>query len=383
MPSPSLLFLLPLLGTPAHAGAKACQQCCSDAGLYSCPTRLRVTGVDSVVTPETGGHRVRGLWWLDCDEGAQFDPNATTVSVEAPQPGDILLLGSPSVTVECFLSWCRMPAAGCIQERPGGGWALLRCTDGQPLTHAEMAQAGPASDAVYTPAGPGISSSAAPAPPSPPPVTQEAPTRPRPIPGTEGGRPRPEPAPPPAAAPPDPPVAAAAPAATVYESDEGGVVTSVVIEQPPHLPAEGPIDVQLTFDLPEPPGRYCKTAPPLVTESLRQLDAGDEARLAGRFQDAADQYRAALTLDRCSAIAWSAIGDLALRADRTAVAIEALEVATRLRPDHYGALTGLAQAYEARGQYAQARDAYERVLAVRPGHRPAIEGLGRLRAAGH
>ncbi|MCK6507154.1 tetratricopeptide repeat protein [Myxococcota bacterium] len=360
-----------LAGGPARAGAPQCQQCCADAGLYSCPTWLRVMGPGSAVTNDVGGIRVTGIWRLDCETGARFEESATVVVASRPRDGDVLLVGSPLVTVECFRDWCAVPEAACLVPR-SGGMALVRCADAQPLTAAELARKGITPAPSYSPA------------------------RPTPNPGTESLAARPSPAASstsrmttvvvveeiPAA--PAPAVSApAVPSPSLPSVVEPSVV---VIEQggptyPPHLPAEGPLPVTMAWALPAGPGARCSTADAVAAEATRHLDMGDDARLRGEHQQAADEYRVAVTLDRCSAIAWTALGQLALAADDTEKAVAALEYAVALRPSHYGALTSLGLAYEARGRMAEAADAFGRAIALRPGNPAAEDGLGRVRGA--
>lgn len=366
--SPAALALaLALAGAaaslPAHAGAPQCQQCCTDAGLYSCPTWLRVMGPGSTVTNDVGGVRVTGIWRLDCETGARFEEAATVVVASRPREGDVLLVGSPLVTVECFRDWCAVPEAACLMPR-SPGMALLRCADAQPLSAAELTRKG------ITPA------------------PSYSPPRPTPNPGTEQLQTRPTPAAsstsrlttvvvveadPPAPAP--RPAAPAPIAPSVVVIEQGGDVW------PPHLPAEGPLPVTMAWTLPSGPGARCDTADAVAAEATRHLDMGDDARLRGEHQQAADEYRVAVTLDRCSAIAWTALGQLALAANDTEKAVTALEYAVALRPSHYGALTSLGLAYEARGRDAEAAEAFRQAISLRPGHPAAEDGLGRVRGA--
>lgn len=320
----SLLLALALGSSPASAGALQCQQCCKDAGLFTCPTTLRVYGPGSTVNKEVGGVRVSGFWRLDCEQGARFEEGGTVVVASSPSEGEILLVGSPLSTVECFRDWCSLPQGACIQGRPGGSMALLRCVDGQPLTEDQLLRLG---------------------------------------------------------TPPTPPVERATPSPSPQANEP---IHSVVVEPAegsaygPHLPAEGPIPLVLGFDLPPAPAARCVTVPVLVAESTRLVDQGDQARLNDQHRQAADSYRAAVTVDRCNAIAWTALGQLALAADDLGVATTALEYATQLRPTHYGAQTSLGLAYEARGDVTRARLAWQRALEERPGHPAAEDGLRRV-----
>ncbi|NOY27677.1 MAG: hypothetical protein GXP62_17570 [Oligoflexia bacterium] len=375
---PSLIFaalifaaLLSSLGAPAWAGDAQCQQCCNDAGLYSCPTWLRLFGPGSHAKKDVGGIRVTGIWRLDCETGARFEEAGTVVMATTPSDGDVLLVGSPTITVECFANWCGLPQGACLQTRSGGAMALLGCTDAMPLTASQLVTVGPPAAAVYVPPTP-----------IPNPGTDAARS-----PSTAPNTPRPNPY---AVRPPSPtqvttvvvaPQAAPAPTPNAPHSTDVDP-TTVIIEQsgpvyPPHLPAEGPLAVTMDYDLPAPPGSRCQTSDAVAAEATRHLDIGDDARLRDDNQQAADEYRAAVTLDRCNAIAWAALGQLALASDHVVKAVQALDIAVALRPDHYGALTSLGLALEASGRCDQAIDAFQRALAVRPGHPAAEDGLAR------
>lgn len=345
-------LILTLAGTPALAGGAQCKQCCNDAGLYSCPTWLRIYGPGSQAKADIGGVRITGLWRLDCETGARFEEAGTVVVASRPSDGDVLLVGSPILTVECFRDWCSLPAGACLQSRPGGGMALLRCTDGLPLTATQLVTEGAAAPAVYAPPQPT---------PNPQAVRPPRPTAVSTVIVSGGGGTDPTPVP-----------SYAAPPSTV-------IIETMTPDFPPHLPAEGPLPVVMDYDLPAAPGSRCKTSEVVAGEATRRLDLGDDSRLRGDHQQAAEEYRAAVTLDRCNAIAWAALGQLALSSDNIEKAVYALEVATALRPDHYGALTSLGLAYEASGRNGQARDAFTRALSRRPGHPAAEDGLGRVR----
>jgi len=144
-------------------------------------------------------------------------------------------------------------------------------------------------------------------------------------------------------------------------------VTQVVVSE-----AEDPLS------LPEPPDDDCDSSGPLKSESRAHLDLGNQAELAGDLERAAAEYRAALTLSPCNALAWTGLGMLASRMSRPDRAIQALKVALRLNPAHYGAATALGESYEAINQDKLAADAYRAALALRPEHRPAARGLERV-----
>jgi len=199
-------------------------------------------------------------------------------------------------------------------------------------------------------------------------VTTPAPPAPTPQP-TRIVEPSPAPAPPPAVAHAD---------IRVQEAVEE---TQTPVEYPPHLPAAGPLQITLDFELPPAPGTRCQTSSAVAQEATRRLDLGDEARIRGDNQTAVDEYRAAATLDRCNAIAWSALGQLAMQADDLDKARYSLDIAVHLRPEHYGALTNLGLTQEALGRCGDAIATFRRVLALRPSHPPALAGLARCGAS--
>ena len=294
------------LAVPAgHAGAWECKDCCREAGLAGCPTTLRVYGDGSLAEREGAAWRIKGMWRLDCEEGVRFDPGATAVVSETPRAGLVVRLASPAATVRCFEQTCPLPGGACLLEDPGEQFRLGRCSDGQPLSAAEMLQ-------------PPVISSAAPriAPQTPPP--REV------------------------------------------------------------VPLPEPIALGLTLSLPAAPSAACEVAEVLRAESRKHVALGDQARVAGQWAQAAQEYQAALTLDRCDAPAWSALGLLALRGGQWAVARDALQVATRLDPESYRGLTALGEAQEQLGASRAAAAAYRAALMLAPDHAPAAWGLARL-----
>ena len=129
-----------LLGLSIALGsASDCVQCCRDLGMAGCPTRIRMFGPDSVNTTEGTNHRAQGLWWIDCDKGAQFDHGATVVTQRPSVNGEILHGASPAETIDCFRKSCALPRGACLGRAPGTReFFLIRCSDGQPLTDAEL-----------------------------------------------------------------------------------------------------------------------------------------------------------------------------------------------------------------------------------------------------
>jgi len=324
-----------LLSVPfSVADGPACVQCCKAEGLVGCPTRVRVFGDGSELVREAGAWRVSGIWWLDCDRGARFDEGSTVMIDHMPLDGQVLRLAYPPATVRCFRNACTLPAGACVRDNGDGStFVLERCSDGRPLTGAEMLIRGT------------------------PPKT-----------GTTVVR-----------------VAGRTLFTTQVEGSgantgpSSAVVGSRSSATAPRTSSRTNSGGSIKFNLPDPPHGECDVSDLLQAESRRHVDMGDTARVRGDKSGAANEYRAAITMDPCNAYAWSSIGGLALRAEQAAVATRALRVAVRLMPEHYGAITMLGEAYEKLGRSALAAEAYQKALSIRPTHTPAQEGLSRTR----
>jgi predicted Zn-dependent protease len=117
----------------------------------------------------------------------------------------------------------------------------------------------------------------------------------------------------------------------------------------------------------------------LKSEARKHVDLGDEHRMRHDAAAAGKEYRAALSMDPCSAYAWIGVGQAATDAARVDIAVKALQVGVRLAPSHYTAWTLLGRNYELMGQRALAAEAYGRALAQRPTLQEAQEGLARTR----
>ncbi len=130
--------------------------------------------------------------------------------------------------------------------------------------------------------------------------------------------------------------------------------------------------------LPPAPAIPCQPSS-LRVASNGQVDAGNEALVSGSLAKALDHYRAALTMDRCNAVAWTALGDGLISAGHPHEARAALDLATQLMPTHAHAWTRLGDASELDGDRRAAVSAYQEALAHSPGYAPAAQGLDRLR----
>ena len=372
----SLLLTLSL----SWAGGLECVDCCRAVGLAGCPTKLRVFGPGSLARRESDAWRVVGLWWLDCDDGASFDANATTALDHAPVDGEVLLAGNAPAGVPCFSQSCALPSGGCLLVTGDTGFRLGRCDDGTAFSALDLSRPFPRP--------------AAPAPRTATPVTRTASA-------TSTASPAAAPVPAPTAAPVAARVGGRTLSAEAIPGEDSVPVTppttTMAVAAPPAQPAAPPAQpaaparpaptpatpAQPRFDgveitIPAPPSPSCSTAAALAAESRRRVELATAAMRAGEGQRAADELAAALTLDRCNAFAWVSLGDLALKASRPDLAVRALREGIKLQPDYYGALTSMGQAYEVLGQAHLARDAYERALAIRPDHSPARQGLDRV-----
>jgi hypothetical protein len=130
--------------------------------------------------------------------------------------------------------------------------------------------------------------------------------------------------------------------------------------------------------VPPAPPMPCTAATSLRLAANEQIDAGNEAMVHEDLTTALDRYRAALTMDRCNAQAWAALGDALLSAGYPTEARTALDLATRLMPTHAHAWTRLGEASEAEGDRQAARTAYQKALVQSPGYAPAEQGLHRV-----
>lgn len=136
--------------------------------------------------------------------------------------------------------------------------------------------------------------------------------------------------------------------------------------------------ITTSLRLPDAPTGDCGTSEVVADEARRRVSLGEVARTRGDLDASVQEYMAALAMDRCSALAWAALGQTALQGDRPVEAIRALQIATGLQPQHYAAYTGLGQALERLGQLERASVAYARALSIRPDHTPATHGLARV-----
>lgn len=163
----------------------------------------------------------------------------------------------------------------------------------------------------------------------------------------------------------------------------GGVPGAAAWRNPPAVPATAPVTpapiAHLDVALPPLPSLPCVPSPALREPSNAQVDEGNDAIVRGDLTLAADRYLAAITINRCNAYAWAALGDLLLQAGNPVPARPAFQAATGLMPAHFHAWTRLGEANERLGDRAAAKAAFEKALEARPGHPAAVAGLARTR----
>lgn len=135
----TLSLLMTVVGA-AQADGWECEECCKDAGMAGCPTRIRVFGDGSLAVKEGTIWRIKGLWFVDCDQGVTFDEGATVVVAEPPRSGEVLRLASPAQTVRCFEQSCaaQLPADACIVEHENELFRLVNCSSQEALTQGQM-----------------------------------------------------------------------------------------------------------------------------------------------------------------------------------------------------------------------------------------------------
>jgi tetratricopeptide (TPR) repeat protein len=98
----------------------------------------------------------------------------------------------------------------------------------------------------------------------------------------------------------------------------------------------------------------------------------------GDLQEALEEYRRVLQIDRKNAKAYASIGDVYLQLKSFSAAHAAYEKALALHPDDPAVLLNIGAAYQSAGAMGQAETAYQRVLQIDPANSPAHVNLGVL-----
>ncbi len=104
----------------------------------------------------------------------------------------------------------------------------------------------------------------------------------------------------------------------------------------------------------------------------RQMGGVDPAQAMAYWQELAD------LAERQRPLAYYEMGNLMTRQGEAATAVNYQQMAVELRPENAEFWQGLAQAYEAAGCPAEAREAYEQVITLQPDSQPARNAEERL-----
>lgn len=344
-----------LLLPAAFAGGATCVQCCQAGGLGGCSTELQVHGEGSVTAREAAGWRVTGLWEVSCGGEGMFDPGATVRMDHEPLPGEVLMPQANPLKVHCVRQSCDLPVDTCLSAANASGHVyLLGCDDGL-AAGARALRTAPTRPRYASPVVVVVDGK--------PLVAEPTAATPRPT-GIVAGA----------------PAGVTVPPAVVPGTPALGPGTPAVVPGVPAGASALPPDAlaELTAPLPKDPTVPCRAAGDAVrSEARKRVDIGDERRVARDMAGAIHEYRAALSMDGCSAYGWLGLGQTAASLGRPDIAVRALENATRILPAHYGAWSSLGRAYEDVGQIDRAARAYDRALALNPSLGEALEGRRR------
>jgi hypothetical protein len=288
--------------------------CCTAVGAAACPDQLTVVGPASSQAPAQQGVSVTGAWTLTCSTGATWDGLAATTVSKTYATGTVLTPMLPAAAA-CFEVSCALPTGACLHNDGKRTW-VAGCGDAHDLSDAQW----------------------------------RAPTRP--------GRP--------AAV-----VAGRVLGATIQPGQPGDGQAGGTVPAPAPTAA-------VDSTVPSAPPDRCNTSPTLREPSNQQVDAGNEAVVQGKLAEAADRYRAAISINPCNAFGWAALGEVLKNAGHPTQAAAALGAATRLMPTNFHAWMVLGSVREQQRDVAGAVQAYQRALVAKPGHPPAAEALARL-----
>ncbi len=343
--------------TVAAAGELDCRRCCDAGGIDDCEISLRVYGPESRLSQERGGWRVDGVYVIGCDGRGWFDNSKVAYLMREPVDGELAMPESDPAAIACFQRACAMPRDLALSAPDAVGTRVVR-TAATGLPPDRMAYrrapgaASPAGEVRAPPAAPVTATNTIVTGSSAAVVVIEG--------QTIYAQRAPAPSPVPTPADPDPPtrIAKADPVAPV--APVAPVPTRAPAAAAPPVSGSDPFAIGLP---PDPPAECYATDGSRGTAARAQVMAGDDKRIARDQLGAVAAYRAAITLDVCSAYGWLGMGQSALALDRPDIAARALRNATRLMPTHYGAWTELGRAYEGIQQAALAHAAFEEALA--------------------
>jgi tetratricopeptide (TPR) repeat protein len=316
----------------AWADPGAYQSCCTAVEAGGCPTSLAVFGPGT----ERTGATLQGVWQLDCQGGAHFEPDIEGAAAPGLGLGDVLT-PLTETAAQCFDAACELPPDLCV--RPDAVRArVVRCSDGgDPDT---LAWSQPPASSEYRAVVMGTRVMKA--------VT---------------GAPR-----------------------ALTERFRAAYNAAVDVVAPTPRPEPAVVQVGPTMEpedltVPEAPSLPCVPNQALREASLAQTDLASEALVAGDVPLALGKFRAALAMDECNAYAWAALGEALYNHESLQGARTAFSAATELMPKHFYAWTRLGQAAEQSGDLPAASVAYRNALNARPEHGPAVDGLERVSAA--
>ncbi|WP_425098621.1 tetratricopeptide repeat protein [Tropicibacter sp. S64] len=120
---------------------------------------------------------------------------------------------------------------------------------------------------------------------------------------------------------------------------------------------------------------WSKSGSPAMDLLLRR---GRNALETGKFDEAAEHFRALTDHAPDFAEGWHGLGLAYYRSEQLGPAMDALEHVLALNPHHFGALRGVGAVQEQLGHPVLAYEAYQRVLELRPHDEDILSALKRL-----
>ena len=368
-----------ILLSSAIAGELDCRRCCEKAGVGECEVSLRAYGPESKLSQDRGGWRVDGVYVIGCDGRGWFDNSRVVYLMDEPQSGELAMPESDPAAIDCFQVACALPRDLTLTTASGRRAVRSTVTGAAPDRMAYRRAPGAVAGAATIPT-PVVS-------PSGGTPTAAAVT------GSGGGtqvngssatvvviegqtiyaQRTPTPVVTPTAA---APASSLATAVVTDTEPPARIAIAVAVPVAAPVPVAGG-DVFAAGLPPDPPAECYASDGNRAAAGRAQVMAGDDRRILGDHIGAVSAYRAAVTLDQCSAYGWVGLGQSALALNRPDLATRALVNATRLMPAHYGAWVELGRAYEGIQQKVRAHAAYEEALARQPNHAEANAGWRR------
>lgn len=318
-----------ILLAAALAESPAYEACCVAVGAQTCPAQVDVIGTGSTTRPTAEGIEITGLWTLRCGSPNAWraDAKATLrgAAAQGPTPtaGRVITEVSPDA-MRCFEAACNFTPDLCFTPSRQGTSAV-HCGTQEPAADALLRRSPDARSVA---------------------VILKGQVR------------------------------------RAYRQAPGAAARSdatTPIPRGSHTPATASSPVA-GFDasLPDLPPNPCPTKSGLREPSNEQVQRGDSRRVEGDLATAGGHYRAAISVNRCNAFAWSGLGHTFLAAGYPSSAIDAFNAATRLMPGLVAAWVSMGAAHEALSDPAEARKAYSAALRYQSGHPEAEAALRRL-----